>query len=215
MDSGLADTAIVWRAVLIRFRTHRLLRISVFLPNRARANPKSVSHDLYTIFVAYSRVDTKSAMTLSRCRNSMIAAVLLVSSLLLGFVQAGGTEDKAVTDLKLGNQTIERVSIGSLLFGFLGGWWQHNNRFPGLFFLLIVLGLKAFFFSDITTSDAFNICTVYRPGLAKSVRYSYNLFVILISTDHFIRWWDFGADAYIVRSSVYSRYPNSYHFRSY
>ena len=27
--------------------------------------------------------------------------------------------------------------------------------------------------------------------------------MILISTDHFIRWWDFGADAYIVRSSIF------------
>ena len=41
----------------------------------------------------------------------MVTAVLLISSLLLGFVQAGGTEDKPVTNLKLGNQTIERVSI--------------------------------------------------------------------------------------------------------
>jgi len=46
---------------------------------------------------------------LSRCRNSITAAVLLISSLLLGFVQAKETEDKAVTNLKLGNQTIERT----------------------------------------------------------------------------------------------------------
>lgn len=63
---------------------------------------------------------------LSRCRNNMIAAVLLISSLLLGFVQAGGTEDNAVTNLKLGNQTIERVSIAYIwiLIGWLG-WRQH------------------------------------------------------------------------------------------
>ena len=42
----------------------------------------------------------------------MIAALLLISSLFLGFVQAKGTtEDTTVTNLKLGNQTIERVSI--------------------------------------------------------------------------------------------------------
>ena len=62
---------------------------------------------------------------LSRCMNSMTAAMLLLmSSLLLGFVQAGGqaggTEDTAVTNLKLGNQTIERVSIAYILVGFLG-----------------------------------------------------------------------------------------------
>jgi len=39
----------------------------------------------------------------------MIVPVLLISSLLLGFVQAKGTEDKAVTNLKLGDQTIERT----------------------------------------------------------------------------------------------------------
>ena len=55
-------------------------------------------------------------MMLSRCRNSMVASVLLISSLLLGFVQAkgapdSGSDDKPVTNLKLGNQTIERVSI--------------------------------------------------------------------------------------------------------
>lgn len=48
----------------------------------------------------------------------MVAALLLISSLLLGFVQ--GTEDKAVTDLKLGNQTIERVSIAYII-GWISG----------------------------------------------------------------------------------------------
>jgi len=39
----------------------------------------------------------------------MIVPVLLISSLLLVFVQGKGTEDKAVTNLKLGDQTIERT----------------------------------------------------------------------------------------------------------
>ena len=103
----------------------------------------------------------------------MIAAVLLISSLLLGFVQAGGTEDKAVTNLKLGNQTIERVST-AYIWVLIG--WPHrkmvsayNNRFSGLFCFCT---WAESIFSDITTPDAFNICTVYRPGLAKSVSYS-------------------------------------------
>ena len=50
----------------------------------------------------------------------MIATVLLISSLLFGFVEAGGTEDKPVTNLKLGNQTIERVSIAYIWV--LAGW---------------------------------------------------------------------------------------------
>ena len=124
----------------------------------------------------------------SRCRNSMIAAVFLISSLFFGFVQAGGKEDKAVTNLKLGNQTIERVSIAYIwvLIGWLPGRMvtAYNNRFPGLF-CFFVLGLKAFFFSDITTSDTFNICTVYRPGFAKSVLYSWDFLVIVILTVHF------------------------------
>lgn len=70
----------------------------------------------------------------------MVTAVLLISSLLLGFVQAGGTEDKPVTNLKLGNQTIERVSIAYIWV--LIGWLPermvtaYNNRFPGLFCFL-------------------------------------------------------------------------------
>lgn len=55
----------------------------------------------------------------------MIAAVFLISSLVLvGFVQAKETEEKTqavVTDLKLGNQTIERVSI-TYIRDVLIGW---------------------------------------------------------------------------------------------
>ena len=70
----------------------------------------------------------------------MIAAVLLISSLLLGFVQAKEAEDKAVTNLKLGNQTIERVSVDYIWV--LIGWlpWRmakaYNNRFPAFSGLL-------------------------------------------------------------------------------
>ena len=68
----------------------------------------------------------------------MIVPVLLISSLLLGFVQAKGTEDKAVTNLKLGDQTIERVSIVCIRVAIIG-WLSermvipYNNRFPGPF----------------------------------------------------------------------------------
>jgi hypothetical protein len=65
----------------------------------------------------------------------MITTALLIPSLLLGFVQANETEDPnniPVTNLKLGNQTIERVSI---LIGWLSGRMvtAYINRFPGLF----------------------------------------------------------------------------------
>lgn len=43
---------------------------------------------------------------LSRCGSSIVTTVLLVSGLLLGFVQAEA-EDKAI--MRLGNETIERV----------------------------------------------------------------------------------------------------------
>lgn len=43
---------------------------------------------------------------LSRCGSSIVTTVLLISGLLLGFVQAEA-EDKAI--MRLGNQTIERV----------------------------------------------------------------------------------------------------------
>ena len=55
---------------------------------------------------------------LSRCRNSIVTAVLLILSLLFGFVQAG-TEDQT----RLGNQTIERVSIAVLM-----SWEGHQYR---------------------------------------------------------------------------------------
>jgi len=45
-------------------------------------------------------------MMLSQCGSSIFTAVFLISSLLLGFAQAG-TEEKTVT--RLGNQTIERT----------------------------------------------------------------------------------------------------------
>ena len=49
---------------------------------------------------------------LSRWRNSIVTAVLLILSLLLGFVQAG-QDNEAVT--RMGNKTIERVSIARIL----------------------------------------------------------------------------------------------------
>jgi hypothetical protein len=54
---------------------------------------------------------------------------------------------------------------------------------------------------DDTVAYAFDICAVYRPGLAEPVssrdlRASPNVVHM-----HASRWWDFGADAYIVSRS--------------
>ena len=81
----------------------------------------------------------------------MFAAVLLILSLLFGFVQAkeGGADNTVteVTNLKLGNQTIERVSIYLYSSPFIGCLLRrmmtpYNNRF----FCFFVLGLKEAFF---------------------------------------------------------------------
>ena len=76
----------------------------------------------------------------------MIAAVLLISSLLIGFVQAGGEEDKPVTNLKLGNQTIERVSIAYILVGWVFGRMvtAYNNHLA--FSVVLELKKSSFYF---------------------------------------------------------------------
>ena len=91
-------------------------------------------------------------MILSRCRNSMISTLLLISSLLLAFVQAKETEDTAVTNtavtnLKLGNQTIERVSICLYLSPFISQLLGRTTitAFPA-FSAFLYLGLKASFY---------------------------------------------------------------------
>ena len=56
-------------------------------------------------------------------------------------------------------------------------------------------------FSDGPTTDTLAICTIYRPGPSKQVL---SFPIVSFLSDVFQRWWDFGADAYVVRLRILS-----------
>jgi mannose-binding lectin 2 len=128
---------------------------------------------------------------------SVLSIVVIISSFLLGLVHAAGD-----VQTRIGNETIERVSVYHFLRRSSGFGIEIRSMYFSLalnfYFLVLRPGLKRFLLQTVQLRTH----SLYAPYIDQDLHNRHALymdctFIMADTVDG--RWWDFGADSYVVR----------------